>query len=158
MEKNTQAVQKDFLQATRALTQAFEAIPDEHLHWTPSATTRTPVQIAAHAALSILGIRDYILGKPLPSSDHAELYKCFRKLEDEYTTRQQVNELLKNSIAEYSAWLETLTPEDLGRPIEGTMSTEPLSEWITFPATHIRYHTGQLEYIQSVHGDLNMYR
>ena len=62
----------------------------------------------------------------------------------------------KNADA-FVAWLDALMPERLGDLVETPfgMGKVPISVGITFPALHTTWHQAQIEYVQTVYGDLD---
>lgn len=131
--------------------------PDDKLNWSPSPTARTPLQVAAHAAAANGYIRDLIAGKPFPFATLAEADAAGREHEKQYATREQVLALLEQTTADYSAWLDTLTPEQVGGMVTLPFATLPMAVAITLPADHLRGHTAQINYIQTCYGDFDWY-
>jgi hypothetical protein len=143
----------EFGRAKDRIATALTTTPDDKLGWSPSPTARTPVQIAAHAALSIAGMSDMLHGKPFPFGDLAEVDKAFRQAEKAYTTREQALALLEKNSAEYVAWMEGLTSAQIEATIDLPFGPIPMSVAITFVADHLRGHAAQIEYLQTVLGD-----
>jgi hypothetical protein len=127
--------------------------PDDKINWSPSPTARTPLQIVGHAAASNLWIRDMMAGKPFPFASLAEADAAGRTGEKQFTTREQVSGLLEQTTADYFAWLDTLTPEQIGGMVTLPFGAMPMAVAITIPADHIRGHAAQLDYVQTCYGD-----
>lgn len=136
------------------LIQLLAAVPDERLNWSPSETSRTPLELAAHSATSVGGILGLFQGNGIPGGgDTKEMDILFRKIEKEFTSRDQVIAMLEKNCAEYSAWLDTLTEEQLAAPFESPFGIFPLSGAIWFAPLHLSGHNSQLEYVQTIYGD-----
>lgn len=145
----------EFNRAKDRLARALATTPDDKINWSPSATCRTPIQIVAHAAKSTAFIQDMLNGKPFPFESPADLDAKSREMEKQYTSRAQVSELLNETSESYLEWLDTLTPQQVSSDIDLAFGTFPMSNAITFAADHLRNHAGQIEYIQTIYGDLD---
>jgi hypothetical protein len=55
----------------------------------------------------------------------------------------------------FLAWLDALSPERLSSFVQMPSVPEPLPFLVglTFPAMQMRFHTAQIEYIQTIYGD-----
>jgi hypothetical protein len=143
----------EFGRAKDRIANALTTTSDDTLGWSPSPTARTPVQIGAHAALSIAGLMGLLSGEPFPFGNPVDADKAFREAEKGYATRDQVLELLEKNGADYVAWLDALTPEQVASTLDLPFGPTPMAVAITFNADHIRSHAAQIEYLQTVHGD-----
>lgn len=143
----------EFTRAKERIARDLATTPDERINWSPSSTCRTPIQQVAHAAMSIPGIQGMLIGKPFPFSSIDAMDSELRALEQPYTTREQVTELLDKNSADYLAWLDSLTPEQVASTVELPFGPFPMAAAITFAADHIRNHAAQIEYMQTIYGD-----
>jgi hypothetical protein len=146
----------EYSRAKARMTTVFTATPDDKLNWSPSPTARTPLQIVAHAALGTSGIAGILQGKPFPFANMQELDTASRKMELDYTTREACVELLEKTSSDFLAYLDSLTPEALASQVKFPFGEVPLVAAITFPADHLRGHTCQLDYVQTIWGDHTM--
>lgn len=144
----------EFIRAKDRIARGLATTPDDKINWSPSPTARTPLQQVAHAAMAIGGMKDWLQGKPFPFKDFTDMDTTLRAMEKEFTTREQVNELLETNSAAYIAWLDSLSTEQVAANFESPMGTFPMSVAITFPADHTRGHASQLEYMQTIYGDM----
>ena len=145
----------DFAQAKTQLLTALAATPDDKLNWAPSETARTPLHQAAHAAGALKYIHEMLNGRPFGASSTAEADQFFREWEQQFTTREPVLQLIEENSAAYKQFLETLTAESLDAAIERPfgLGQVPLSAALTAAPDHTRWHTAQIEYIQTIYGD-----
>jgi hypothetical protein len=155
MNETVEAAKAEFNRAKDRLAKALNTTPDDRINWSPSPTARTPIHQVAHGAMSIGGMQDWLSGKPFPFADVTELDAFSRTKEKEFSTREEVLGLLEVNSAAYLAWLDELTPEQVASPFESPMGTFPMAAAITFPADHLRAHASQLEYTQTIYGDLD---
>jgi hypothetical protein len=127
--------------------------PDDKVRWSPSATSRTPLELVGHAALGTEQISGMFAGKPFPFSSIAEAEAAIRAGDEQFTTREQVLGLLDKTTGDYCAWLDTLTPEQIASTVTLPFGQMPMTVAITIPADHLRGHAAQLNYIQTIYGD-----
>ena len=149
-----QALQS-FLAAKQRMTNCLANVPDEHINWSPSPTSRTPVEQVAHSAGAVKMIHDTLMGDMFAVPTSAEADIGFRSWEARFRSRKDVTRLLERYSEDYVNWLQTLEANDLTKMIEMPfgMGQVPLSLAITFPAAHMNEHSAQIDYIQTIHGD-----
>ena len=145
----------EFIRAKERLVHGLATTPDDKVNWSPAPTARTPVQLVAHAALSIAGMQGWFAGTPFRWASMAEADAEWRQEEKAFTSPQQALDLLEKNSAAYLAWLDSLTPELLASTLHTAMGDFPLAYAITFTADHLRGHAAQLDYLQTVWGDLD---
>jgi len=144
-----------FLQSKEALKGAFANTPDARVNWSPAATARTPAQQVAHAAEAIGHIQSQLAGTPLAWLTTEDMDRHFRQNELRITSREQALDLLEQNSAAYVAWLDSLAPDDLSRLAQMPFGLGhcPVSIGLTFAPDHMRWHTAQIEYMQTIYGD-----
>lgn len=154
-EEITGAAKAELGRAQARLLKDLETTPDDKINWSPSTTARTPIQMVAHAAMSVSGMQDWFNGTPFRWNSIEEADADWRRMEKEYTTRDSAVSLLNENCAKYCTWLDGLSTEKLNSPFETPFGTFPMSSAITFMADHLRNHAAQLEYLQTIYGDLD---
>jgi hypothetical protein len=152
-EDSVSQAKAEFLRAKARLLVALDTTPDDKLNWSPSATARTPVELVAHAASSVPLIQGTICGAPWPYTSLTEADAAFRAADKPFKTREQAIEHLEETSSKFIAWLDSLTPEQVESTVHSVIGTFPMSVAITLPADHMRGHTAQIEYIQTIWGD-----
>jgi hypothetical protein len=155
MDDIVSSTKSDFIRAKEQLARALATTPDDRINWSPSPTSRTPVQIVAHAAEALNNINGFVNGRPFEVENSAEADKIFREHELGFHTREQALELLEQNSAGFLATLDALTPERLSAMVELPfgLGSAPVAVAITFAAAHTRSHIPQIEYIQTIYGD-----
>ena len=153
MEDTIAQAKAEYMLAKEQIMQSLATTPDDRLRRAPSATARTPLQLTAHAASAVSSIVGMLSGEPFPFAGTGEFDASMRLAEEEYTTREQVLTLLECCSTEYLIWVEALTPEQIGSTITLPFGPMPMAVGITLPADHMRYHTAQLNYLQTISGD-----
>lgn len=157
MQQVIEDAKAEFLRAKSRLLKGLETTPDDKANWSPSPTSRTPLQLVGHCAASIPGIQGYLMGGPFPFTDMAEMDRTLREEDKGYTSREQVKKSLTDHCDAYIVWLDTLTPEEVGSIKETLMGPQPMAQMVTWVADHLRSHAAQLDYIQTIYGDRKFY-
>lgn len=155
MEDIISQAKAEFVRAKDRIAHALATTPEGKINWSPSPTARTPVQLVAHGAMAIAGIQGMLVGKPFPYANPAEMDAALRLAEKEFTTREQALELLERNSAEYVTWLDSVTPEQIASTVQSPFGPFAMAVAITFAADHLRGHTAQIDYIQTICGDLD---
>jgi hypothetical protein len=155
MEDTISKVKADFVRAKVQLVNALATTPDDRINWSPSPTSRTPVQIVAHCAEALKNIHAFSDGHPLAFENTTDADRHFREGEQGIITREQAIGLLERYSAAFIAWLDKLTPDRLTDMVELPfgLGSAPRAVAITFAADHTRGHVPQIEYIQTIYGD-----
>jgi hypothetical protein len=155
MEEISSQAKAEFVRAKERMAHNLATTPDDKINWSPAPTARTPIQLVAHGAMGTAGIQGMLMGKPFPYSSFAEMDTALRVQEKEFTTREQALDLLEKTSAEYLQWLDTLTAEQLASTVQAPFGSIPMVIGITLPADHLRNHCGQIDYVQTICGDLD---
>lgn len=155
-------IQEAIGQAKGMLTQSKDRIthllnetPDDRINWSPSPTSRTPVQIVAHSAHAVFNINEMLDGRPFQVKTTPEAEVFFKEYESQFSSREQVLELLEKNCSNYINWLDNMTPEVFAGQCTGPfgMGDMPIAVSLNFPALHMMGHIAQIEYIQTILGD-----
>jgi hypothetical protein len=157
MEDVISQAKAEFIHAKQRIEHSLATTPDDRINWAPSPTARTPIQTIAHAADSVKHIHGMLDGRPFQSASPAEADIAFHEWERQFTTREQVLCVLNENSANYLAWLDTLTSDRLDTMIElpFDLGSAPIRMGLTFPVRHTHEHAAQIEYIQTIYGDLD---
>lgn len=136
---------------------ALEAVPDERLGWSPGEASRTPLELAAHVALTVGHMLGNLQGATfaVPTMSEADIFH--RDQERALPTTGEILEKFDENTAAYFAWLDGLVIDDLGKEVVMPfgMGVVPISTALSFMAKHIDWHHAQLQYLQTVYGDRN---
>ena len=155
MMDTIEQVKSGFLRAKDELVKTFAATPDDRINWSPSPSSRTPIQQVAHIGWSVKSINEMLEGHPYQANNTDEADRFFREWERQFNTREDVLALLDRNCADYVAWLEGLTPDSLELMVEAPfkLGFVPVKVGIAFPASQMQWHTAQLAYMQTIYGD-----
>lgn len=154
MDDTISQAKAELLRSKGRIEKLLELTPDERINWSPSPTARTPIQLVAHSAMAIIGLKGLFTGTPFPFKDTADMESSLREMEKHYASRKQALEPLDQNTNDYVAWLDTLTPEQLSASVTFPFGFSlPLAQAIGMPAQHMQGHASQLDYIQTIYGD-----
>lgn len=150
-----ESAKAEFLQAKEGMVKALATTPDDRINWAPAPTARTPVQQVAHSAASIGHITGMLSGTHFAPQTPEEADKGFREWEQQFSTREEVLELLNQKSDAFLAWLDSVTSEQLETTVRlpFNLGIAPIRAVITAPALHTRFHAAQMEYTQTIYGD-----
>lgn len=150
-----QNTKESVVQAKTQLLKTFEFVPDDKLNWSPSPTARTPVWIAAHCGASNLAFAAILRGEePLLPSDPKEAEAVVRAGGKEVTTRSEAVQSIEESTTKVLSALDDLTPDLLATTPNSPLGPLPFTVWMQVPAMHMTGHHNQLEYLQTIWGDI----
>lgn len=145
----------DLTQAKDNLVRVLENTPEDKINWSPAPSARTPIQIVAHSAFSLGYISDMLEGTPYSAPTMDEADANFLLMEQAYTNKGDVLDLLDVNYHKMINTLHAIKPGDLDKEIALPfgMPSIPLKFAIGAGAMHTRTHTAQLEYLQTIYGD-----
>jgi hypothetical protein len=157
MQDTIERNRASFIQAQDGLAHALNTTPDDRLKWSPSPTARTPLQAAGHAAAAIAYMLGNMTGETFAVATPEEAERLFRELDKEFTSKEQVMELLEKNSSAYLNWLDAATPQVLNSTmiLPFGMGAIPVHAGMEFMPLHVKWHTAQINYIQTIYGDLD---
>ncbi len=137
------------------LLKSFAAVPDDKLGWAPSETARSAVWMVAHCGAANRAFAGILSGKPLPMpTDPQEAARAIRNAGRDVTTREEAVRLVEASTDDVLAALDAVTEEKLASSPDSPFGPLPYGFWMAVPGQHMAGHTQQLEYLQTIWGDL----
>ena len=137
------------------LLKTFSFVPDNKLNWSPSKTARTPVAVVAHCCLANRMFAMVLRGEaisPMPTPE--EVHALSRKFEATVRGRAEAVRRLKASCKEIVAALGTMTPKRFATSPNSPMGPLPMALWMNLPGMHMSHHKAQIDYLQTIWGDL----
>ncbi|RYG24140.1 DinB family protein [bacterium] len=142
--------------STARLLHLLSFVPDEKLDWSPSATSKSVVRLVTHIARSDSFFANVIAGivpevMPTPEEFLADLHVA----DPSITTQKSAVAVLQESMAALVVALDGVTSKTLEAPRVSPVGTHRTWFWIGFATEHRTVHTGQLEYLQTIWGDLD---
>lgn len=130
----------------RQLVVAAKYVPADKYNWSPGGAARTAAQILLECAGGNHMLAAIIRGEKPAQRDPG--------VTPEALTFGKAKELLEASFAVLDAAIDSVADKDLTGMITLPWgATMPLEGVIFLPGTHMQYHNGQLNYIQTILGD-----
>ncbi|MBC8063753.1 MAG: SRPBCC domain-containing protein [Chlorobia bacterium] len=133
--------------ALQRLARTFSYVPDDKLNWTPSETSKTPLRVLVHAALSNDYFAAVLRGDELPYQSAEEVVAMIKVKENEIQTRDQALGLLETTTRQTLEAFDKLDPARL--------TIDPKVAFILLlVGRHADGHASQIDYLQTTWGDL----
>ena len=152
-----ESTQAELIRTKDRMLRLMEETPEDRLMWKPSPSARSIIEIVAHSANSLGNILLQLQGVPFAVSTSAEANVQFLAHDAEFNDRSAAAAYLEQKCADYVAFLSTLNPQDLEemRTLPFGLGEAPLGYFMTMGAAHTMGHISQIEYIQTLYGDLD---
>lgn len=132
------------------LTKAVEAVPEDKLDWKPADGTRTIRQVFTEAVM----MPAYIA---LALNDHqVPLYDDMKKEYDNLSVEQLLERSTENAQLYYEA-LKNFPESDYSNTLEAPWGVWTYFQTMSYPYWNLMWHTGQINYAQTMYGDQNYY-
>lgn len=71
----------------------------------------------------------------------------------DYRSKEVALKNVTESVNELLAAIDGLSDDQLAKPLETPLGTMPVARLASMMGSHMMYHSGQLNYIQTIHGD-----
>jgi hypothetical protein len=138
------------------LIHLFSYVPDDRLTWTPSPTAKSSLRIVAHCALVSRFFANIITeSMPVPMPLPEEYFKSLYEAEEKIATREGAVALVTETTAELRKALETVNGRKSSSAPNSPFGPIPMAFWVDMGSEHLADHVGQLEYLQTIWGDLD---
>lgn len=136
-----------------AILLGLHYLPDAALSWSPSAASKSPLRIIAHVAATN-DLINQLLGNPTaPAPEFERFNELTAEYETVVTTRAEAERVINETCAMLVETFKDSTEEQMAGDINTPFGPKPYQSWALIPSTHMDYHNGQLNYIQSILGD-----
>jgi uncharacterized damage-inducible protein DinB len=141
--------------AREQLLRTFAFVPEEKLKWSPSPSARTALQIVSHCGMANYAFATILRGEemPMPASP-AEANAQIRAAGSDVATREEAVALVENSTVEVLQALDQVTAEMLETTPQSPFGPFPFAFWMQLPGEHMKAHAPQIDYLQTIWGDL----
>jgi hypothetical protein len=148
-----EACKKNLQMCSHRLKTTFSFVPDDKLDFKPADSCKSAVQIIAHCAVSNHNFISIIKGEM--EGDPKERFAESKRKEEGITSKDAALASLDESVQAVSDALDTITDENIGIDIPTPFFTAPMMFWMYLPARHMDNHASQIDYIQTIWGDLD---
>ena len=122
--------------------------PDERLDWKPEPTARTAMDFMRECA-----VHCDEWGQLL---DLGVWPEAFQTRIGAITNRQEAIEEFQSGVSRLAAAIRDVPDDKLDVMLKSPWEESPIAIWLTYAATHNQYHIGQMNYIQTLYGDIGM--
>ncbi|MBS1709654.1 MAG: hypothetical protein JSS65_13155 [Armatimonadetes bacterium] len=135
---------------------AVDKVPADKLEWRPLDNGRSALDIAAEVAMSTTWPLAFMPGAPKFEMTE-EIMTEFMAEKAKLTSIADIKAKAAEGLAKTNEALAGLSEADLNEPIETFFSPVPLPRVAALSAfaDNARYHTGQINYIQTLYGDMS---
>jgi len=138
------------------LVYVFSFVPDHKLKFKPSSDAKSALEIMAHVAVCNRPFAEILRGK-INGSTSMEVFERYRNEEASLTTRADVLAALEESHAPLMSALRDLADDAVSAYVETPGLSRPMTFFMNLPSLHYIAHTGQIEYLQTIWGDLDFH-
>lgn len=146
------------LEAQARILRTFAHVPDEKLIWSPSEKSKSALQIVAHCAMGNHAFATILRGEELPMMGGPEETMAeLRRQEQSVATRDQAIQMLEENTQSVLAALDGVKPEQLSTHPNSPFGPMPFVFWMMLPGMHVGNHAAQIDYIQTIWGDLTVH-
>ena len=142
--------------AKNGFLSTFSHVPDEKLSWSPAQTSKSPLHIAAHAGVVNDRIAGLIRGEK-PAESMSGFLDDIRAQELAITSREQAVRQIEESTQRVLRAIDDLTPSRLSGDVHLPIGSIAMSLFVLFPTRHFDLHAGQIDYVETIWGDLEVY-
>jgi hypothetical protein len=143
-----------FENATTNYVKDLEALTDDQILQSAGGSARPAVDFTYEVAIINARVGARIAGVEPPEFPSAEGWV---NAPDEYRTKAAIIEFFQSTNASVLEAAKALTEEDGNRLIPFYTGDRPIYSVLGFVTMHTAYHDAQLNFIQSLAGDLSMH-
>lgn len=136
------------------LLNTFKYVPDDKLDYTPCATSKSALRIAAHCAVSNYGIAAMLRGEPSEITTFAQLFDYCNQEEVKFTSREQVLGALEDSYTVIKDAIQNVSPSQFEGMVGRGELQGPTVFFMNLPGLHMSMHSAQIDYLQTGWGDM----
>ena len=141
--------------AAERLAKVLSFVPDDKLQWSPSPTARTSLAVVAHCCMANRMFAKIFRGEPVsPMPTLEEIRTLSQKFEATVRDRAEAVRQLEASCDEVVAALATMTAERFATSPTSPRGSLPMAVWMNLPGMHMGDHASQIDYLQTVWGDV----
>lgn len=137
------------------LLTTFAHVPEERLDWSPSEHARSALWLVGHCGAANVAFATFLRGESFPMPDNlGEAMVAIRDGGRDVRTRAAAERSVRESCEEVLAALDTVSGERMGSMSQTPFGPMPYAMWIEASRTHMGDHARQLDYLQTIWGDL----
>lgn len=130
-------------------------VPADRLDWSPTPTSKSALQIAAHCAGYSGGFVPILRTGAFPPVE--EFMGAIQAATASVTTVAEAEEAIRRGTAETMEALASVRPEWIEFRIETPIGPSPFRFFMNIPAEHLIGHAYQIDYLQTCWDDQEIY-
>lgn len=159
MNSLVESCKEGAVQGMEMFLRNFSHVPDDRLTWTPTPTAKSAIRIAAHTALYAGRFARMMNDRSVPRIEHLEEWLAERNAEEvAITDRVEMERIFRSGTVKVTAALDSLSPEEFGLTLDsGVGFSMPMTWLMKLPGWHATVHLGQIDYLQTCWGNLEVY-
>ena len=145
-----------FERYSERLLHLFSFVPDDKLTWTPSPTAKSSLGIVAHCA-SVSEFFAKVITRTMPENmaSPEEFFKWLADSEAKITTREGAVASVKAATTNLCKAIDTVNAGNIDTAPNSPFGSVPMQFWIHQGGDQLAGHVGQIEYLQTIWGDLD---
>lgn len=144
--------------STEMMLATFAHVPDDKAEWAPSPTAKSALAIIAHCAEANYAFAKVIRGEDLgPTESKEEALQNIRESGRDAVSRQEAIRQLEDSTAQVLEAMDHVQPEQLDTMPDSPFGPMPFRFWLSLPGRHTLGHKYQIDYLQTIWGDLEFH-
>lgn len=134
----------------------FNYVPDDKLTWSPTPTSKSALQVAAHVAVHAGLFAKMIRDRRPPAQESIEAFLADRQAREmAISTREEAARVFREGTQEVLDALDGVTSEEIDAMPESNLET--LKQLMNVPGWHATLHLGQIDYLQTCWDDQHVY-
>jgi len=142
-----------------SLFRTVRAMPEDKLNWKPAETSRSALDQLQECAQAVQMFIAMVKDHKAPDFS-PELYEKAKEVRKQWDTVDKCEKVFWENTNAFIAAIRDVRDEDLGIQItipfgKGWVAT--LAEVMNFHVWNLTYHVGQINYIQTLYGDMDMH-
>ena len=150
---------QDAIDSMEHFLRNFSHVPDDKLNWSPTPTSKSALQIAAHTAITIANFTKMIQDRRLPFGDEiSEFMAETAAREAAISTREEAVELFQQNVDAVLTAMDELTEDELELVLDSGQGWQmPMTFLVKLPGRHTAWHIGQIDFLQTCWDDQEIY-
>ena len=137
----------------------FSYVPDDKLNWSPTPTSKSPLRVAAHTAVTNANFADFIRNRKLPAGDDIPDFMARTKAAEEaITSKEEMERVFRENTQKVLDALDTLSDEDVESVLDSGQGWDMSMKFLMrLAGWHATLHLGQIDYLQTCWDDQQIY-
>lgn len=146
---------KEAQEACDYLLKTFSFVSDDRLNYSPSESARTALQLVVHCGQANNAFASIMRGEDMPMpADMSNFRDVLRNMEASVTDRATAIQLVQDSTKTVIEAINEVTEETFASSPSSPFGPMPMPFWMTLAGMHMKAHACQMDYLQTIYGDV----